>query len=40
MALSDADFRDVDHLNSTGTRKLSVQLAEDIRLLEPDIFGG
>jgi hypothetical protein len=38
MELSDADFRDVDHLNSVGTTKLSARLAEDIRLLEPDIF--
>lgn len=33
LSLEDNDFRDVDHLNYSGTRKLSLRLASDLRPL-------
>lgn len=32
MTFDDAEFRDIDHLNATGTQRLSRQLARDLRL--------
>lgn len=34
LALDDDDFRDVDHLNARGARKLSIRLARDLWMTE------
>ena len=36
LELTDADFRDVDHLNPVGSRKLSERLARDLLVAFPD----